>query len=142
MVPGADSGENGSSKGGSSRLIWYGTAMRKLTTMGMVGLWYQKYTHVEKLKLLKDLTDAMEKHQKELIEQVEKHQRELADALANQELERAHRKRLEDQLASQQLRLAQFEQVEKELRDAAQPQRQLEVLSPNIYQRRSTLIYQ
>lgn len=112
--------------------------MRKLTTM--VGLWYQKYTHVEKLKLLKDLTDAMEKHQKELMEQVEKHQSELADALANQESERAHRKRLEDQLASQKLQLAQLEQVEKELRDAAEPQRHLEVL-PQIYISKKIHIY-
>lgn len=83
---------------------------------------YQKYTHVEKLKLQKDLTDAMEKHQKQLTEQVEKHQSELADALANQEVERAHRERLEEQLASQHLQLAELEQVEKELRDTAQPQ--------------------
>lgn len=111
--------------------------MQELKTVSAGLVMYQKYTHVEKLKLQKDLTDAMEKHQKELIQQVEKHQSELADALANQELERAHRERLEEQLASQHLQLAQLEQVERELRDAAklQNQRHAEVFSMKLHLR-------
>ncbi|BBN07800.1 hypothetical protein MPTK1_4g06510 [Marchantia polymorpha subsp. ruderalis] len=65
----------------------------------------ERNSHAEKLKLQRDLTDAMQKHQKELTDEKQRQQKELADAIQNLELERGQRKRLEQELnqATQEL---------------------------------------